>query len=1162
MGSENPTEVFLKVTAELETLKRLIEGVTGAGTAAQKASGEIDKMGEALKEAINPAEVQRLNAELDKLAAEQKELTAELNKLRTANTAAAQATAQLKAECQKLALQVDGAKNSAAAWQAESRRVSAEVDKLRGYLASAVTGLVRLSDAQNAAAASARQNAASQQQQSDEIKETSSAAFDLRTILALLAAGAVKSMGSALVDAELDMNRLRMTLFAAQGSASAAANSLNFVTQESDRIGVSMMATAPSFARFSVSANNAGVAAEESRRIFTAFSEAAVVLGLSTAETEGVFRALEQMFSKGNVQAEELRGQLGERLPGAFNLSAQALGVTTQQLNKMLEQGQVLASDLVPKLATVVQRQFAGALPMAMNSTQAELNRLNNEFLQLKLTINELGFTSEFTEKVRQIGEILAAVTKYARENREQMELLGEVIKSIGWALLLAGAAASALKLSALVATVTPAVAALAGLAVQVALVNALIQRAIDAYGEMREAQLDAEGQNGRIIASLIESVKAMKDAGDASAALRQATVQLNAAQAAGDTEMVDRIESIIRLIKERGDAIIRDNVVENERLAILQKQTDEVQKQRDEIAKRVSQLPKTEKEYEKARFSSLSPEDQMTELLKRRSDVDKSLSQPFKTGNASTPDEINNAFLAFRQREMELLTEKFEIQAKIQALDAKAQQQLDQTDREIRQIHEEEAKRVDRARAKALNEEADQIRRVREGRLAQIESNRFLTEREKEEQRYIVLLEEQKQLTEEIQRLKELTKLEPEGSATRAAAEQRLSAAQDRQQFGLPADIEKNRPLSMGEDIRSQMVDLENGFRTVASSIKDVMGDAIDSASQGIQGLIKGTMDLGQAAWTFATGIGESIIRAISDAAAQWLIKHTLMAGISKLFAAGEVADKAAAESAKTAIAAGGAGARVIVKEGEITANAALTSVDVATHAAGEGTKTAATGFGAVGRGIIRVGETIFEKIQIGMRVAWHIAGETAKTIGTMIAATVRIGIIIAESIAHVIQAGVGALASLSSIPYVGPILGLAAMAATIAAGMALVKGISKGFATGGYTGDGGVFEPAGIVHKGEVVFSQSDVARAGGVEMVEAMRVSGGAFRPSTAVRPAGGASAVGGVSGGAAAPTINMAFFDSRVSAEKWAASQEGQTHIVDVVQRNLHQITGNA
>ncbi|KQT49065.1 hypothetical protein ASG52_08790 [Methylobacterium sp. Leaf456] len=47
--------------------------------------------------------------------------------------------------------------------------------------------------------------------------------------------------------------------------------------------------------------------------------------------------------------------------------------------------------------------------------------------------------------------------------------------------------------------------------------------------------------------------------------------------------------------------------------------------------------------------------------------------------------------------------------------------------------------------------------------------------------------------------------------------------------------------------------------------------------------------------------------------------------------------------------------------------------------------------------------------------------------------------------------------------------------------------------FESGGYTGLGQSKEPAGIVHRGEVVFSQADVRRHGGVQKVEALRLGG---------------------------------------------------------------------
>lgn len=48
-------------------------------------------------------------------------------------------------------------------------------------------------------------------------------------------------------------------------------------------------------------------------------------------------------------------------------------------------------------------------------------------------------------------------------------------------------------------------------------------------------------------------------------------------------------------------------------------------------------------------------------------------------------------------------------------------------------------------------------------------------------------------------------------------------------------------------------------------------------------------------------------------------------------------------------------------------------------------------------------------------------------------------------------------------------------------------------GFADGGYTGHGGVYEPAGIVHKGEIVWSQKDIAKFGGISAVESLRTRG---------------------------------------------------------------------
>lgn len=82
-------------------------------------------------------------------------------------------------------------------------------------------------------------------------------------------------------------------------------------------------------------------------------------------------------------------------------------------------------------------------------------------------------------------------------------------------------------------------------------------------------------------------------------------------------------------------------------------------------------------------------------------------------------------------------------------------------------------------------------------------------------------------------------------------------------------------------------------------------------------------------------------------------------------------------------------------------------------------------------------------------------------------------------------------AAASKAGFPLNLPLIaGAVAQGASIIANIRAIK--DQGFADGGYTGSGGKYEPAGIVHKGEVVWSQEDIRRWGGVGLVENMRKS----------------------------------------------------------------------
>jgi hypothetical protein len=117
----------------------------------------------------------------------------------------------------------------------------------------------------------------------------------------------------------------------------------------------------------------------------------------------------------------------------------------------------------------------------------------------------------------------------------------------------------------------------------------------------------------------------------------------------------------------------------------------------------------------------------------------------------------------------------------------------------------------------------------------------------------------------------------------------------------------------------------------------------------------------------------------------------------------------------------------------------------------------------------------------------ATHVAGETVKTTATTVGAGTRIMTVISEAWAQIIGAAAGAMEAMASIPYVGPILAVAAAAAVIAAGVGLIGRIAGGFRAGGWTGASADDEVAGPVHRNEYVVAAPQVRAMGGPSGVE---------------------------------------------------------------------------
>ena len=237
--------------------------------------------------------------------------------------------------------------------------------------------------------------------------------------LALGGIGAAAALRG-LVEAGLEIEALEQRFAFASGSIAAGAQDLQFVRREADRLGIAFGAAAQGYSSLAAAARGTNVTGAETREIFLGVTEAAAVLRLSSAEVEGALRAVEQIMSKGTLQAEEIRGQLGERIPGAFQIAARAMGVTTAELNKMLELGQVASDEFLPRFGAQLRKEFAEGVPDAADSASASFARLGNAIERLQQSVAKSGLLdwlvrvtdrlTDAVDKAERLGPALDAI--------------------------------------------------------------------------------------------------------------------------------------------------------------------------------------------------------------------------------------------------------------------------------------------------------------------------------------------------------------------------------------------------------------------------------------------------------------------------------------------------------------------------------------------------------------------------------------------------------------------------------------------------------------------------------------------------------------------------------------------------------------------------------
>ena len=216
--------------------------------------------------------------------------------------------------------------------------------------------------------------------------------MQILTFAAALGAGGIglSNLVSRFVDVARETNRVTTALKNVSGSMGQFADNQRYLIDLAKKYGLEINALTGNFAKFTAAASVSGMGMDEQKKVFESVSRACTAFGMSADDSNGVFLALSQMMSKGKISSEELRLQMGERLPIALQAMAKAAGVSVGELDSLMKQGKLMSADMIPKFAEALNAMIPN---VDTDNLETSVNRLKNVFTEL---VNDADVQSKY----------------------------------------------------------------------------------------------------------------------------------------------------------------------------------------------------------------------------------------------------------------------------------------------------------------------------------------------------------------------------------------------------------------------------------------------------------------------------------------------------------------------------------------------------------------------------------------------------------------------------------------------------------------------------------------------------------------------------------------------------------------------------------------------
>lgn len=175
------------------------------------------------------------------------------------------------------------------------------------------------------------------------------------------------------------------------------------------------------FAKFHAASKGTNVGLEEQKKIFESLTRAATYYHMSADRTNNMLIAVEQMMSKGKITAEELRRQLGNNLPGAFNMMARAAGMSMAEFESAMKKGQIGVETLI-KFADELNKTTEN---IDLDSLQLSMNEMKNAWTNFTES-------SDFESVLKRVYDLVTSILNFATGHiKDTIRLAGSLAAGV-----------------------------------------------------------------------------------------------------------------------------------------------------------------------------------------------------------------------------------------------------------------------------------------------------------------------------------------------------------------------------------------------------------------------------------------------------------------------------------------------------------------------------------------------------------------------------------------------------------------------------------------------------------------------------------------------------------------------------------------------------------